>query len=142
MIAATNLLKAILAKAGLEFLVIIAAVSIAAYTHLYPPMRGAIDIVEPSHVVGWAYDPRKPNDTLAVQLFVDGKFVTTVEAHDPRPDLVSAGATITPAHGFSFALPPLPSGTYKINAYAVHAGASQNQTLLSVSKKDHYLEIR
>ena len=140
----TKILKALLAKAGIEIFVMMAAISFAAYSHLNPPIRGAIDIADSTRIAGWAYDPRAPEDHLAVQLFVDGKFVAMKLADEPRDDLVSAGAAANSPHGFSFAMPELKlmNGIHRINVYALRSGGGVNKSLLSITKKPQQIEIK
>lgn len=140
---ATKLLKAILAKAGLEFLVILIAISLAAYSHLNPPIRGAIDIADATRIAGWAYDPREPNAGLEIQLFIDGKLVASRRADEQRDDLVMAGAAANVMHGFSFSVPELrlATGNHRVEVYAVRAGAGRNKSLLILTKKEYWLEI-
>jgi hypothetical protein len=140
---ATKLLKAILAKAGLEFLILLIAISLAAYSHLNPPIRGAIDIADAARVAGWAYDPREPNAHLEVQLFIDGQLVTSRRADERRDDLVTAGAAMNAMHGFSFSVPELrlATGRHRVEVYAVRAGGGRNKSLLILTKKEHWLEI-
>jgi hypothetical protein len=141
---ATKLLRAIIAKAGLEFLVIIIAISLAAYSHLNPPMRGAIDVADAMRIAGWAYDPREPNAQLDVQLFLNGQFVATRRADELREDLVRAGAAQNAQHGFTFSVPALQlaAGRYSVTVYAVRAGGGKNKSLLALTKKEYFLDIR
>lgn len=141
---ATKLLKAILAKAGLEFLVILIAISLAAYTHLNPPIRGAIDVVDTTRIAGWAYDPRDPSAHLEVQLFIGGQLITSRRADEQRTDLVTAGAAMDARHGFSFVVPELrlAAGKHLVEAYAVRAGGGKNKSLLILTKKEYWLEIK
>ena len=142
--AATKLLQAILAKAGLEFLVLLLAVSLAAYSHLNPPIRGAIDVADAARIAGWAYDPREPNAHLEVQLFIDDQFVAVRQADEQREDLVHAGAAQNSQHGFTFAVPSLhlPPGKHKITVYALRSGGGKNKSLLALTKKEHWVEIK
>ncbi len=141
---ATKLLKAILAKAGLEFLIVLIAISLAAYSHLNPPIRGAIDVADATRIAGWAYDPREPNARVEVQLFIDGQLVALRRADEPRDDLVTAGAATNAAHGFTFAVPELglATGNHRVEVYAVRAGGGKNKVLLILTKKEHWLEIK
>ena len=143
-VAATKLLRAVIAKAGLEFLVLLVAISLAAYSHLNPPIRGAIDVADATHIAGWAYDPREPTAQLEVQLFIDEQFVATRQAGDKREDLVRAGAAQNAQHGFTFAVPVLRLGTGKHNiaVYAVRPGSGKNKSLLALTKKQYWLEIK
>lgn len=140
---ATKLLKALLAKAGLEFLIILIAISLAAYSHLNPPIRGAIDVADATRIAGWAYDPREPNAGLEVQLFIDGKLIASRRADEQRDDLVTAGAAANAMHGFSFPVPELrlATGKYRVEVYAVRAGGGRNKSLLILTKKEYWLEI-
>ena len=141
---ATKLLKAILAKAGLEFLVILIAISLAAYSHLNPPIRGAIDVADATRIAGWAYDPREPNARVDVQLFINEQLVASRRADERREDLVTAGAAANALHGFTFAVPELrlATGKHRVTVYAVRAGAGNNKSLLALTKKEYWLEIQ
>ena len=143
-IAATKMLKALIAKAGIEIFVVMAAISLAAYSHLNPPIRGAIDIADPTRIAGWAYDPRAPEDRLQVQLFVDGNFIAMKSAHELRNDLVTAGAATNPPHGFTFSVPELKlaNGVHSVNVYALRAGGGGNKSLLSITKKTFTITIQ
>lgn len=141
---ATQLLKVILAKAGVEFFIILIAVSLAAYSHLNPPIRGALDVADTTRVAGWAYDPREPDTALEVQLFIDGHLATSRHANERRDDLVTAGAAENALHGFTFSVPDLqlPSGKHRVEVYAVRAGSGKNKMLLILTKKEYWLEIK
>lgn len=143
-IAATKMLKALIAKAGIEILVVMVAISFAAYSHLNPPIRGAIDIADPMRIAGWAYDPRVPEESLPVQLFIDGNFVAVKSANELRNDLVTAGAATNPPHGFIFLVSELKltNGIHNVNVYALRAGGGGNKSLLSITKKTQQIEIR
>lgn len=140
---ATKLLRAILAKAGAEFLLLLLLVSYAAYSHLNPPIRGAIDVADAVRIAGWAYDPRTPGAQLEVQLFIDDQFVSVRRADETREDLVRAGAAENAAHGFTFAVPTLQlaKGRHRVTVYAVRAGGGKNKALLALTKKEYWLEI-
>ncbi len=141
---ATTMLKAILAKAGLEFLIILIAISLAAYSHLNPPIRGAIDVADATHVAGWAYDPRAPDARLEVQLFIDGQWVTNRRADEQRDDLVQASAAADASHGFTFPIPTLQlaRGRHQVTVYALRDGGGNNKALLALTKKEYWLEIK
>ena len=142
-IAATKMLKALIAKAGIEIFVVMAAISFAAYSHLNPPIRGAIDIADATRISGWAYDPRTPEESLPVQLFIDGNFVAVKIADERRDDLISAGAAANAPHGFSFLVSELKltKGVHSINVYALRGGGGGNKSLLSITKKTFTISI-
>ena len=141
---ATKLLKAILAKAGLEFLIILIAISLAAYSHLNPPIRGAIDVADATRVAGWAYDPREPDVRLEVQLFIDGQWVASHRADEQRDDLVKASAAADTLHGFTFSVPTLQltPGKHQVTVYVMRAGGGNNKMLLALTKKGYWLELK
>jgi hypothetical protein len=139
----TKLLKAILAKAGVEFLIILIAISLAAYSHLNPPIRGAIDIADATRIAGWAYDPREPNTSLEVQLFINGQWVKSQRADERRDDLITAGAASNAQHGFTFSVPELylATGKHRVEVYALRTGGGRNKALLILTKKEYWVEI-
>lgn len=143
-IAATKMLKALIAKAGIEIFVVMIAISLAAYSHLNPPIRGAIDVADSTRIAGWAYDPRAPEDHLPVQLFVDGNFIAMKSADELREDLISAGAASNSPHGFTFLVPELKltNGVHSVNVYALRSGGGGNKSLLSITKKTQQIEIK
>lgn len=142
--SATHLLKAIIIKAGLEIFVICAAVSLAAYSHISPPLRGAIDVAESTRIAGWAFDPDEPNSRLEVQLFIDGQFVASKIANEKREDLVKRGAANDAQHGFNFSFQPkqISSGKHNVQVFAVHSGAGVHKSLLSITRTPLTFEVR
>lgn len=141
--SATKLLQAVLVKTGLEITLICVAVSLAAFSHINPPLRGAIDVADASRIAGWAYDPREPAARLEVQLFVDGRFVAAGRADERRDDLARRGAADDAMHGFTFAVPPLglAPGRHTLQVFAVHSGSANNKTLLSLTRSTLTLDI-
>jgi len=80
---------------------------------------GSVEGIDGSAFSGWAYDPDAPEQALAVDVYVDGAYATTVTANGERSDL---GATLpTPGHGFVGALPALAFGTHKVEFYAAES---------------------
>jgi hypothetical protein len=71
-----------------------------------------------SVVTGWAIAPAS-TASITVDLYVDGKYVSTVAADGPRPDVGAAWPAYGAAHGFSVALPALSSGRHTVCAYGV-----------------------
>ncbi|MFO1208719.1 MAG: hypothetical protein U1E40_05775 [Amaricoccus sp.] len=71
---------------------------------------GAVDLLRPDRVGGWAIDRVNRAGTLEVDVFREGRRVGTVRADRPRKDLAGADGTAG-NHGFAFALePPLEAG--------------------------------
>ena len=134
---ATKLLRAVLAKAGIEIAFVCVVATIAAFHNASPLLRGAIDAADQTHVAGWAYDPLTPKAALEVQLFIDDRFVRTVRAEQARPDLVKADVTTTAAHGFHFEFTgaPLAPGNHAAQVYALRNAAGKNKALIPLSKE-------
>ena len=142
--AATKLLRAILAKAFLELLFICGIATYAAFVNYSPLLRGAIDVADQNRVAGWAHDPLVPAESLDVQLFIDGQFIAAQRADDLREDLVKAGATKHPRHGFHFDLQPvsLANGVHAAQVYALRTAVGTNQMLLPLSKQPVIFQVR
>src|SRR5438105_6216146 len=104
---ATRLLRSVIVKTILEFILICIAVSFAAFSNFSPQLRGAIDAANQMRVAGWAYDSKTPEEGIEVQLFIDGQFAAARRADERREDLVQSHAAENPRHGFSFTVEPL-----------------------------------
>lgn len=141
--AATKLLRAILAKSFAEVILVCVVVSLAAFTTFSPQLRGAIDVADQNQIAGWVNDPRLPELSLEVQLFVDGQFVASQMANFPREDLVAAKVTETAQHGFRFELQPLnlPVGNRSAQVFAVRAAAGKSKILLPVTAEPRTFQI-
>ncbi len=134
---ATKLLRAVIAKSFLEILFICVIATLAAFKNYSPLLRGAIDVADRTQVSGWAHDPQAPGESLEVQLFIDDQFIATQRAEQRRDDLVRAGATKLPNHGFRFDLTSvgLAEGRHTVQVYAVRAAAGTNKMLLPLAKQ-------
>lgn len=131
---ATKLLRAIIAKAFVEIALVCVVATLAAFATFSPQLRGAIDVADQTRVAGWAHNPQSPDAPLEVQLFIDGKFYASKLADEFRDDLVKAGATTRPNHGFSFQLKEmnLPAGDHSAQVYAVRNAAGSSKVLLPI----------
>lgn len=140
---ATKLLRAILAKSFVEVILVCVVVTLAAFSTFSPQLRGAIDVADQTQISGWVNDPRLPEMALEVQLFIDGKFIASQLADDRRDDLVSAGVTTRPNHGFNFALEPfkLPAGEHSAQVFAVRDAAGASKILLPVTAEPRTFQI-
>ncbi len=138
-----RLLAAVSIKALLEIIFVCVVVSIAAVRTFHPSLRGAIDMTEATRIAGWAYDSGAIGAPLDVQLFIDGGFVAAARADAFRPDLVEAGATPLPDHGFSFSLEStnLARGPHTAQVYAVRAALGGTLTLIPISKEVVSFEV-
>lgn len=93
--------------------------------------RGVLDGASPDYVSGWAFDPDVSNQPIFVHIYIDGVHRGTVLANDRRDDLVSAGVTSDPYHGFSWNPPTLSRGTHTVQAFAINTPNGVNPELLS-----------
>lgn len=141
---ASRLLKAVSIKMLIEIIFVCIVVSLAASRTFHPFLRGALDMVNSARVAGWASDPTSLDEPLEVQLFVDGAFVAATRAVEVRHDLVAAGATTGPEHGFSFALKAanLAPGLHFAQVYAVRPSIGSSLTLIPISKQPVKFEVR
>jgi hypothetical protein len=106
-------------------------------------LRGAIDVANRTRVSGWVHDPRSPDEVLEVQLFIDGKLIAAERADERRVDLVEAGVTSKPNHGFQFDLAAMSfaPGRHTVQVYALRPAAGSNKILLPVAKQPSYFEV-
>jgi hypothetical protein len=91
------------------------------YTTFPPHFRGFGEVTRRGEVAGWAVDGSDPSARVAVQLYVDGRFVAHGVATLPRPDVVAAGRAADADCGYSFPLPALPAGEHEARVYALHS---------------------
>ncbi|MCL2639634.1 MAG: hypothetical protein FWD53_02200 [Phycisphaerales bacterium] len=82
---------------------------------------GVLESVTGTTITGWAYDPDAPTAPAEIDIFVDGKYYTTVLADVNRPDLAAMLGAAGTAHGFEVPLPPLTFGTHTIAVYAAES---------------------
>ena len=142
--AAARLLSAVVIKTMLEVIFVCIIVTLAAMANFHPFLRGAIDIADGSRIAGWARDPSSPDEGVQVQLFIDGDFVASMRANEPRPDLVTAGAANRPNHGFAFSIESLrlAPGHHIVKVYAVREALGRNMIMVPITKQPVSLEIR
>lgn len=85
------------------------------------------------HVVGWVWDPGRPDVTIHVDVFHADSFLVRLPADLHRPDLEEAGIG-NAAHGFAYTLPPSvrEAGTGQIEVRVAVAGLPLHRTPQSV----------
>ncbi|MFN0084421.1 MAG: hypothetical protein ACKVX9_03445 [Blastocatellia bacterium] len=134
---APRMVRAVIAKSFAEILLVCVVATLAAFSTFNPQLRGAVDVASPERLSGWVNDPRSPNEQIEVQLFLDGQFAATTRADRRRDDLVAAGVTLAPNHGFEFALGALrlPAGRHTAMVYALRQTAGGRMILLPISKQ-------
>jgi hypothetical protein len=93
---------------------------------------GAVDAVNAGAgtvtASGWAYD-RDATSAVAVTLWSDSTFLTSVPTSGARPDVATAIAGAGPNSGFSWQGPVAP-GAHSVCAYAVNVGSGSPYTAL------------
>jgi hypothetical protein len=130
-------------KAVIEFAFIAALVGYGATQTFHPFQRGALDIVGPDRITGWAYDPTDTSNPLRVQLFIDNKLFAEAAANEVRIDLVEAGAAPRPEHGFSFDLKKngIEAGTHYAQVYGVRTSLGATLSLVPLLKQPVRFEV-
>jgi hypothetical protein len=139
----SRLLKAVVAKSFVEIILVCAVATLAAFSTFSPRLRGAIDVVDQTRVVGWAVAPEAPEVALEVQLFIDEKLVASKLAGEERIDLVSSGVSSNPNHGFSFDLTRIniAPGRHTAQVYALRPVDGATKILLPVSRPPRVFEV-
>lgn len=130
-----RLLYLIIVKLMIELLLLAGTASYAAWFTFHPLLHGVIDIASGEEVAGWAFNSAAPEGPVEVQLFVDGRFFASQLADAPRPDLVKAGVTKLPGHGYRFPLVPgvLSKGEHRAEVFAVLPAVNGYRTLIPLS---------
>ena len=133
---ASRLLRAVIAKSCVEIVFVCAIATIAAFSNFSPLLRGTIDVADQTQVSGWVHDPLRPDEVIEVQLFINGYCAASRRADERRDDLVRAGATTKPHHGFTFRMDSLnlADGNYTVQVYAVRKTLSANKALIPITK--------
>jgi len=98
------------------------------FAHAADP-RGRLDHAAPDAIFGWAWDADAPTTPVTVHIYVDGTPTVSLTANQHRGDLVAAGITSDPYHGFGWVPEGLASGTHTIAAYAINIGGGTNPLL-------------
>jgi hypothetical protein len=125
----TRLVHVLIGKSIAETLLVGALAVFAFITVLPPSFHGWGEVTE-TGISGWAVNDASPWERVEVQLFVDGKFVSTVTASESRPDVSAAGWANDPWHGYTFPLKTLPLGVHTAQVYALHdSGAGKRKSL-------------
>ena len=116
----SKLVNTLIGKSILEAL-LVGVVAIVSFLQLFPPTYHGWGEVVPQKqsVAGWAVDNAQPYQRLRVQLHVDGVYVAEQVADKSRPDVVDAGWSRDPWHGWEFALPAIGVGSREARVYAV-----------------------
>ena len=87
-----------------------------------PVPIGAIDEVTPERIIGWAWQPRSPNEPIDVRILVDDTLVTELLADQFRPELM--GRIGDGRHGFAVQdlAAHMPPGTHSVRVRRANDG--------------------
>jgi hypothetical protein len=118
-IPSTRLVHVLIGKSIVETL-LIGTLAIFAFITILPPYFHGWGEVTATGISGWVVNDALPWDRVEVQLFIDGEFLSTARANEPRPDVSLAGWAKDQWHGYSFRLAKLNSGPHEARVYALH----------------------
>ena len=91
---------------------------------------GYLDNVDQYSGNGWAYDQDAGTQAIDVHIYIDGRLYAAVTANLSRPDLVTAGITPNPEHGYSFTITGIDlTRTHEVIVYAINYGGGANPSL-------------
>ena len=91
---------------------------------------GYLDNVNQSVGNGWAYDQDAGTLPIDVHIYINGRFYAAITANQSRPDLVSAGITPNPEHGYTFTITGFNTAcAHEIVVYAINHGGGANPLL-------------
>ena len=114
----SRLLQLLLAKSFLD-IVLVSALAVGFFFKAFPPyFHGWGEATEDS-ISGWVINRYDSEQRVEVQLFIDERFVGSVTADQPRPDIVTAGKIKEGNHGYVFRLPRLSQGLHTAVVYAL-----------------------
>lgn len=95
-----------------------------------PYFRSWVDEANAQYIKGWIVDAAAPAASLEVQLYIDGRFIESRAANQPRPDIVAARLADGEQHGFYFTTPTLAAGEHEARVYVVHEAGSERGRIL------------
>jgi len=115
---------------------LVGALAVFTFMTVFPPyFHGWAELTE-SGISGWAVNNASPWERVEVQLFVDGKFVASAIADQPRPDVLAAGWAKDQWHGYNFRLPRLSLRYHEARVYVLHdSGSGKRKSLQLVGER-------
>jgi hypothetical protein len=115
----TTLVHVLIGKSILETL-LVGALAVFTFMTVFPPYFHGWGEVTNDGISGWVVNNAAPWDRVEVQLFIDGKFVATAVANEPRPDVLAAGWAKDQWHGYRFPVTAHSAGSHEGRVYALH----------------------
>jgi len=118
---AKKLVNLLLAKSILET-IFVGTLAVVVYIKAFPPtFHGWGEaVVAEKAIYGWVVNNARPNERVEVEVYVDGSYSGRDLAGGPRPDIVVAGWSKDPYHGYAVWISKLPPGMHEARVYAVH----------------------
>lgn len=114
-----TLVHVLIGKSILETL-LVGALAVFTFIAVFPPYFHGWGEVTNDGISGWAVNNAAPWERVEVQLFIDGKFVATAVANEPRPDVFAAGWSKDQWHGYRFPVTSYFPGSHEGRVYALH----------------------
>jgi len=109
-------------------------------TAFHPFFHGWVDDANSRWVRGWVINRAAPTGDVEAQLYIDGRFVESQPANQPRPDIVATQLAENEKHGFFFTTPALEEGEHEARVYAVHeSGEEARRTLQLIGKPFRFI---
>jgi len=91
---------------------------------------GYLDYADQNGGYGWAYDQDAGTLPIDVHIYIDGRLYAAITANESRPDLVTAGITPNPEHGYSFTITGYDlTRAHEVIVYAINYGGGENPSL-------------
>jgi len=115
---------------------LVGALAVFTFITAFPPyFHGWAELTE-SGISGWAINNASPWERVEVQLFIDGKFVASAIADQPRPDVLAAGWAKDQWHGYNFRLPRQSPQYHEARVYVLHdSGGGRRKSLQLVGQR-------
>jgi hypothetical protein len=135
----TTLVHVLIGKSILETL-LVGALAVFTFITIFPPYFHGWGEVTNEGISGWAVNNAEPWDRVEVQLFIDGKFVATAVANEPRPDVHAAGWSKDQWHGYTFPITSIGPGAHYGRVYALHeSGNGRRKSLQLLGDPIHFV---
>jgi hypothetical protein len=137
-IPSARLVHLLIGKSILETL-LVGGLALFGFLAIVPPYFHGWSELNGGRLSGWVVNDAAPWDRVEVQVFVDGRFVATKLANEPRPDVLAAGWSKDQWHGYTFELRP-DFGEHDIRVYALHtSGDGARKSLQLVGDPMHQI---
>src|ERR1700712_2565140 len=66
--------------------------------------KGYVDSFSGDVVLGWAVNPKQPNEAASLLIVIDGQIAASIQCNLPRPDIAAHGMPHTNS-GFRYVIP-------------------------------------